>query len=187
MEVEKGLPCEKFGAFGLWCPVWIAQWSTLTWAISRCDPMSKQCSAMMPCVSNVFQMCFKCVTFSLRALPDFAPRPHLQWFHRTGLGLMPSGAVLRLLRGHQVWVNTLAPSSSTKYSKFVCLLLPARLFPFGQFCTSSYRRAVEINPFREIMPRNLCKAHYILGTRASMHQHILQTWYVWENVLITSD
>ena len=123
----------------------------------------------LKCVSNVFQMCFKCVTFSLRALPDFAPRPHLQWFHRTGLGLMPSGAVLR---GHQVWVNTLAPSSSTKYSKFVCLLLPARLFPFGQFCTSSYRRAVEINPFREIMPRNLRKAHYILGTRASMHQHI---------------
>lgn len=125
----------------------------------------------MPCVSNVSQMCLKCITFSrilriLRALLDFAPRPHLQSFHRTVLGLMPSGEVLH---GHQVWVNASTPSSSsTKYilkcskkiSKVVYLLMSAALFPFGQGCTSSYRRAVEINPFREIMPRNLCKVHH---------------------------
>ena len=40
--------------------------------------------------------------------------------------------------------------------------MSAALFPFGQGCTSSYRRAVEINPFREIMPRNLCKVHHSL-------------------------
>ena len=138
--------------------------------MSKCDPMSKQCSAMcLKYVANVSQMSH--ILEDLEDLEGFARlcsssssaivSSYCAWSDAFRCSVTrPSGMGERINTEFFNIFNKKQSKSFLCYhilSKVVCLLMSAALFPFGQGRTSSYRRAVEINPFREIMPRNLIR------------------------------